>query len=146
MQTGNEKKTDERNGADAKAEESDTTKSTEAAPDTVEEETATKEKVNLDTKDEDRAAIKIQSAYRGSRARKKVTKMIIDEGRKCERGKEGAKKNHEEKKDRELQLRASREERARRMKEKFEEIDDEELKYKQEMRRKLKEEKSLSIF
>ena len=32
------------------------------------------------------------------------------------------------------------------MKEKFEEIDDEELKYKQEMRRKLKEEKSLSIF
>ena len=48
--------------------------------------------------------------------------------------------------DDELKLRESREERARRMKEKFEEIDDEELKYKQEMRRKLKEEKSLSIF
>ena len=138
---------DERNGADAKAKASDSTKSTEASLDTVEDETATTEKVTLDTKDEDRAAIKIQSAYRGSRARKKVAKMIIDEGRKCERGKKSAKKDKGEKRiDDELKLRESREERARRMKEKFEEIDDEELKYKQEMRRKLKEEKSLSIF
>ena len=131
---------DERNGADAKAKASDSTKSTEAAPDTVEEVTATKEKVTLDTKDEDRAAIKIQSAYRGSRARKKVSKMIIDEGRKCERGKDSAKKGKEKRNDDESKLRESREERARRMKEKFEEIDDEELKYKEEMRRKLKDE------
>ena len=96
----------------------------------------------LDTKDEDKAAVKIQSAYKGFRTRKKVAKLMAEEDRDG-RGKKSEKKDEREK---ELKLRESRDERARKLQEKLEEIDDEELKFKQERRQKLKEEKSLSIF
>ena len=142
---GDEKNTDEEHGAEGEAEEGAIKLLTEAK-NIAEDGEVMKEEVQLNTHDEDKAAVKIQSAYKGFRTRKKVSKKLIDEGRKCERGKKGAKPDNEKKNDDDLKLRESRDERARRLREKFEEIDDEELKYKEERRRKLKEEKSLSIF
>ena len=142
---GDEKKAEEEHGADAKDEESDI--KTSAEPKNIDEErnVIMKEEAKLDTKDEDNAAVKIQSAYKGFRTRKKVAKMMTDDEGRKEREKKSAKQDKEEKRNDE-ELKVGRDERARRLKEKFEEIDDAEFKYKQEMRKKLKEEKSLSIF
>ena len=144
---GDEKKAEEEHGADAKDEESDI--KTSAEPKNIDEErnVIMKEEAKLDTKDEDNAAVKIQSAYKGFRTRKKVAKMMTDDEGRKEREKKSAKQDKEGKRnDEELKLKEGRDERARRLKETFEEIDDAEFKYKQEMRKKLKEEKSLSIF
>ena len=142
---GDEKKAEEEHGAYAKDEESDI--KTSAEPKNIDEErnVIMKEEAKLDTKDEDNAAVKIQSAYKGFRTRKKVAKMMTDDEGRKEREKKSAKQDKEEKRNDE-ELKEGRDERARRLKEKFEEIDDAEFKYKQEMRKKLKEEKSLSIF
>ena len=140
---GDEKKAGEDTVAEvttgAKAEESDIQTSTEAK-DNVEERRSTKEEDMLNTEDVDKAAVKIQSAYKGFRTRKKVARMRTDDGRRKESVKE------DKRCDEELKLREARDERARIMKEKFEKIDDEEFRYKQERKKKLKEEKSLSIF
>ena len=143
---GDEKKAGEDTVAEvttgAKAEESDIQTSTEAK-DYDEERRSTKEEDMLNTEDVDKAAVKIQSAYKGFRTRKKVAKMRTDDGRR----KKSVKEDKDEKRsDEELKLREARDERARIMKEKFEKIDDEEFRYKQERKKKLKEEKSLSIF
>ena len=144
---GDEKKAEEEHGADAKDEDNDIKTSAEPK-NIVEERNVMMEEAKLDTKDEDKAAVKIQSAYKGFRTRKKVAKMMTDDEGRKEREKKSAKRDKEEKKknEEELKLKEGRDERARRLKEKFEEIDDAEFKYKQEMRKKLKEEKSLSIF
>ena len=100
---------------------------------------------NMDNKNEDKAAVKIQSAFKGFRSRKRVAKMLIGEARDGDKKKvEG--NEDEKRREKELKSKEGRDERARRLKENLEKIDDDELKYKQEMRRKLKEEESLSIF
>ena len=100
---------------------------------------------NLENKDKDKAAVKIQSAYKGFRSRKRVAKMRNGEAR--DGGKKKVEGNEDEKRrEEELKSKEGRDERARKLKEKLEKIDDDELKYKQERRRKLKEEESLSIF